>query len=272
MPQADFYAGLPLAEQLQKLVDHHHDPAVRHISLAEAMILEQAVVRLRAGVPRVARVAEVDDAWRRLEHLYETIVWSGETPFSLVAASLPTRRNRLPESGSELLPTTWIIAEAPATARLVQLALNVTFRRAVDPKSNTAELWAEYATRRSPPVDQALGAAENELLNRALYQPTIAVEESPPRFTSLADLLGKGAGTAWVAVVAEASKDPVTVISAGGVILVLSISRTILGGAAQGLSDGLKERLYEWSRPRATPKDLDAKKEPPPKGEKKEKK
>jgi hypothetical protein len=251
MPQADFYAGLPLAEQLQKLVDHHHDRAVRHISSDEAAILELAVTRLRAGVPRLARAAEFDDAWRRLEHLYETTVWSSEIPFSLVASSMPTRGNGVPETVSALLPASWIIAEAPATARLVQLALNVTFKGAVDPASNAGDLWAEYESRRSPPADQALGSAENELLNRALYQPTIAVEGSPPSFTSLADYLAKVAGPAWVAVVAETSQDPATVVAAGSVILVLSVSKTVLGGAAQGLSDGLKERLYEWSRPKA---------------------
>jgi hypothetical protein len=103
--------------------------------------------------------------------------------------------------------------------------------------------------KKKPASDATLGDFEYELLNRALYQPTIAVEHSPPTFSSVAEILSKAAVPGWVALVAERSRDPVAVLAAGGVVLALSVSKTIAGGAAKGLSDGLRERLYEWTKP-----------------------
>jgi hypothetical protein len=42
MPDTSFYDNLSLAEQLTRLSSHHHDPLVRHISLAESQILDKA--------------------------------------------------------------------------------------------------------------------------------------------------------------------------------------------------------------------------------------
>ena len=121
--------------------------------------------------------------------------------------------------------------------RSARLALNLVFRHAIDGRIDVVGLWIDQVHRRSPPVDATLGESENELLNRALYQPTIAVDQSPPTFTSVAEILGKAVGPARVALRAETTRDPVTVVAAGGALIALSVSRTVLSGAAQGLSD-----------------------------------
>lgn len=245
MPKADFYAGLPLAEQLEKLVEHHHDRRVRHISQDEAAILNAAVARLKAGIATRHRRSEFDDVWRRLEHVYETTILSEASEFRLLVTSIPARTRNVPANPRELLPPAWVVATASASPRLAQIGLNVLLRRALDPEADILRLWSASEKRRSPPMDRSFGERENELLNRALYHPTIAIEESPPVFSSLSAILGQASDPSWQALVAETAGDPVTILGIGATLIVLKVLR----GPADGLSQGLKERVYQWARP-----------------------
>jgi hypothetical protein len=255
MPKGDFYAGLPLAEQLQKFVDHHHDHRVRHISKDEAELVDRAIDLLRRGYPKAIRRREYDDLWRQLEHHYETAFRSAESELELVAASFPRRSQPLPETPEDLLSPEWLLAEGEASARSAQIALNVVFRAAYERDLDIAGLFAKASKRRSPPVEAALSDADNALVNRALYQPTIAVEQSPPVFESLATIVASGDSN-WVTVVQEVGGNPVVVLCGGGVIVALLVIQKIASGAADGLSQGLRERLYQWSKPKG-PSDSD---------------
>lgn len=252
MPRADFYAGLPLAEQLQKFVDHHHDRLVRHISQDEAALLERAVGLLESGYPRRQRRREYEELWRRLEHHYETTFRSQESDFELIASSFPQRSEQVPQTPEDLLPTEWVLAHGEPSPRTAQIALNTIFRAIQEEGVDIAALFAEAADRRSPPTDAALSDADNALVNRALYQPTIAVEQSPPVFETLAAILATG-DSSWVAVARELGGNPVAVFASGGVLIVLAVIRKVASGAADGLSEGLRERFYEWSRPKDPP-------------------
>lgn len=251
VPKSDFYSGLPLAEQIEKLAEHHSDRSVRHISQDEAEILNRAVVALKVGIPRTVRRREYDEEWRQLDHMYETRIWSPQSEYLLIATSVPLRSREVSaQSAGEIFPADWVVAEAPANPRLVQLALNIVFSHVIDETINLESMWNEQAQRRSPPRHESLGDIENALLNRALYQHTIAVEQSPPTFTSVSKVLDKATGPTLIAVVAANTGNPAAVLRTAGLILLITFSRTVASGAAQGLSAGLYERLYEWSRPR----------------------
>lgn len=243
MPKSDFYAGLPLAEQLDKLVDHHHDPQVRHISAAEADILRSAAARLKVGVRSAQRRREFDEVWRQLDHLYETTIHRSDPDQSMLVLSVPLRGRVLPEDPAAL--DIQVIRRAAPTARSTQLALNLMLRRLADPALDLESEWETAIKRRSPPSGPDLDETDNALLNRALYQPTVAVEESPPTFTTLAAVVAESGADDWLALAQEATGDPITIMKVGGVLLLLKT----VAGPATALSEGLKERLYQWSRP-----------------------
>lgn len=46
MPGEDFYAGLTLAQQVERFIEHHADPTNRHISAYEAAMLDRARARI----------------------------------------------------------------------------------------------------------------------------------------------------------------------------------------------------------------------------------
>jgi hypothetical protein len=70
MPKDDFYRGLSLAAQIEKLMQHHHAPKNRHISEYEAKILRAAAESLRRAGPATGRtmVSVVAAVFRKLTH------------------------------------------------------------------------------------------------------------------------------------------------------------------------------------------------------------
>lgn len=242
MPGEDFYVGLPLEAQLRKLGDHHSDPMVRHISQYEAALLDRAVARLARPLPEVDVREEFERVWDRLEHLYTTTIVSPSTELQLRVESIPARGRPLP-APEELLAGLGGLRHAIATPRTAQIGLNALARKALDKREDLEELWVSSSTRRSPPADPRLSQADNELLNRALYQPTVAIEESPPVFASLATILDDQV-TGWVALLDHVDS-PLEIVAVGATIIVVQVAR----GAGSGLGKGLKERLYDWARP-----------------------
>lgn len=248
MPGGDFYAGLPLAEQLEKFVDHHHDRRVRHISQDEAQILYEAVARLKAGVGVAERRQEFDENWGQLTHVYETSVTARTGELVLHVSSIPSRQGvELPSAPDELR---WqVLASTEATPRTAQIALNTLLRWLLTADTvNRAALiseWKDEYERRSPPADARLGDLGNELLNRALYQPTVPLEESPPIFDSLASVLAQEEASHWLALIVDDVGDPVAIIRTTASILLFKI----LWGPVAGVSDGLRERSRQWAAP-----------------------
>jgi len=199
VPKSDFYSGLPLAEQLEKLAEHHSDRSVRHISQDEAEILNRAVVALKAGVPQTVRRREYDEEWRQLDHMYETRIWSPQSEYLLIATSVPLRSEEVPAEVGEIFPPDWVLAEAPATPRLVQLALNVVFSHVIDDSIDLESMWNEQARRRSPPRHESLGGRDRvqfdprvfeDLLHALLFRGVgldepLAVAGQVPQFADL---------------------------------------------------------------------------------------
>jgi hypothetical protein len=244
MPGADFYAGLPLAEKLRKLVDHHYDRRVRHISQDEASILYDAVGRLEAGVGKGERRAEFDANWRRLEHVYTTRIAALDGGRTLLVVSVPSRSAPMPPRPKDEVFGLRTIGVGDANPRNAQLALNVLLWHSRDKNADLESLWADASKRRSPPDDPHFEAEDNELLNRALYQPTVAVESSPPSFMSLSEA-ATSFPDGWISV-AQDPKGVISIAVMGGMVLVFKL----LKGPTEGLSQGLRERLYEWARPK----------------------
>lgn len=243
MPQEEFYAGLPLSAQLRKLADHHADHRVRHISMYEATIIERAAERLERPLSRPSALIEFETVWQRLEHIYATSIGSPSGDLWLQVESVPSRGQSLP-SADDLLRRLGPFRVEVATPRNAQIGLNVLARRLTTSDADIVELWQAATRRRSPGADRSLSPDINELLNRALYQPTVAVEESPPAFTSLSSLMD-ASESGWVAVV-DLANNPLEVIAVGGTLIVIHLARQ----ATLGLGQGLRERLYEWARPR----------------------
>lgn len=244
MPGGDFYAGLPLAEKLRKFVDHHHDQRVRHISQDEAVILNDAISRLEAGYGKSKRKEEFDALWERLEHIYTTrITAPNAVNRSLLVVTVPSRGRPTPPRDTATVFGLRLLAAGDSNPRNAQLALNLLVAGDSDIDTDLADAWERNSKRRSPPVDPAVEESDNELLNRALYQPTVPIEASPPSFASFSEVAVQFPD-GWIGLAADHGH-PVAIAVAGGMVLIFKL----LKGPTEGLSEGLRERLYEWSRP-----------------------
>jgi len=49
MPKSSYYAGLPLADAIERLAEHHYETDTRHISKDEYDLLQEAISALRSA-------------------------------------------------------------------------------------------------------------------------------------------------------------------------------------------------------------------------------
>jgi heme exporter protein D len=256
MPDESFYAGLGLAEALRKFADHHYDPGVRHISLYEYQVLEQAAARIEGEAPALPPAIDEEAAadWTRLLQAYWTGIASQRTDAGFDIWSVPLRSAtpsavgvlgitvRQDENRLEFQPPE--VAVAANTNQLQNILLGL-LGAARAPRLEFLEPppadLPQYEQLYRPTL-QELATVDYELVNRALYQPSVPIEGSPPSFKSIQDVLAAagGGGYVWLAHVHEAG--PVAVLYLGMTIIVIRVSLA--------LADRLAEGIQNWHRPK----------------------
>jgi hypothetical protein len=208
MPAAEYYAGLSLAEALEKMGAYHHDPDVRHISTFESDLLQKASIALAIQPRQPLLLDEPVVGGEFVAQVYRTGITSAGTTRTLSIETLPMApllrlENR--ESLLNRLAINSIGAEAFARRRsATPLAIETSLAALLAPVPSDRSERLQWLTQGDVAAEDLLSAPEFELVNRALYQKSIPTEESPRQFKSILDLAAQGlpptAGGAWVSV------------------------------------------------------------------------
>lgn len=250
MPGEQFYEGLQLPEAARKMADHHAAPNTRHLSFFEYQLLHRLADELeRPSSVRKARARQADDAWSLLEQAYWTAFSSPGLDSSLEVYSIPGRLEaptgvfaRLLNAAEEVsLPQrTPPSRRLPASTVALEAAVGSLFISA-RPRASAVDIFDEFSFLASRPslLMQQLNREEIELVNRALYQPSIPIEQSRPTFTSLQDLIS-GAGGGIVALADLPDVGYAVILRAGVGVIVIRVSLAI--------AERLAEMIHEFRR------------------------
>ena len=227
MPKRNFYEGLSLSERLQKFADHHASQRNRHISNYEAELLAEAIARIDQTIAVAIDAARADQeqAWRTVAQRYESIVHVDG--LSVEVLSIPAWQI----SDALEFRAEFGLAEISREPQPTELSAAVA---ALLNSSNEPEFMATYQWFLAHPttIEDILDEDYLAIVNRLLYQRSIAIEQSPPIFEALVVAASKadaGALPGVVLLVAVVAGWPVLVIL-GTVIgaIILQVIRPIV--------------------------------------------
>jgi|GEM_PF-3497940 hypothetical protein len=254
MPTEKFYEGLALPEAIRKLAEHHSAPMTRHFSQYEYQLLLTLADRVDRP-PRQQRLtpSEINEVWQRLVQTYSTKVESSDGSSVIVIQSIPERAidslarrdllSNFPEveyarrvPSSRDVPAALVALEAVVGASLASLREHTTLEVAEGGETNSSELLEDFL-RNPSRVQALLSPADYELMNRALYQRSVATELSPPSFKSIQKIIS-AAGGAYVGVGQHFGHlSPAALIEVPGMIVLIYVAT----GVGQRLSEAIED-------------------------------
>lgn len=249
MPGESFYQGLLLPEAIRKMAEHHAAPQTRHLSFYEYQLLLSLATRLDRS-PDSQRITddEASSNWQSLAQVYSTLVSARDSAVSLEVGSIPTRvvqddgeqdDDWFAANGTNIglsafeIEHTRPALRVPAT--IVATEATIASLLAAQAGEGTAPEWFAEFNEHPSVIQQALTELDLGLLNRVLYQPSVAVEQSPPAFESLQGLI-TAAGSAYVGLVQLPHSAPYAILEVGGMIIVVKVA-SALGDKLSDLID-----------------------------------
>lgn len=252
MPGEAFYEGLTLGEQVRKFLDHHYDPKTRHISGYEAQMLDQAIARIDQTLEIAKREAaqELRSVYEALLHVYETLIAS-ETR---VVAVNSFATWHLDDPVRVLVETGLMELARDPSPSDVQAAL-AALMTASDTGAAVEERYATLVSDRRL-LEHELDSTTVAVVNRVLYMPTVAAENSWADVAPLLDHLrkakSKGAPVVIFAGTMVASGNVILAFLAGGSVIALQLLQDLAQGMSPGLRDLGQRLTASWRLPERT--------------------